>query len=242
MSADWHVHYEEGKAAFEKGNQAEALRHFKFLLEEGDTFADIYNMLGIIYQNMGRRGDAIEAFEKALDINPRYTEACLNLSVVYNEAGEIEKAQQVYALAKQARSDEDLGTYLDPFVKGKLANMHAQIGHIYKDLGLYPEASQEYTAALALRPDLADIKAHLGMVYREMKDFSRSIKQLEGAAEINPKYTLALTQLGLTYYIMGEKDKAKVEWVKVLEYSPDNKLALMYINMLDKDEDLQEEK
>ena len=34
-------------------------------------------------------------FEKALEINPRYTEASLNLAITYNDLGEFKKAQEV---------------------------------------------------------------------------------------------------------------------------------------------------
>ena len=47
------------------------------------SFPDLYNMLGVIYHAQGRFSDAEEAFENALRLNPRYTEAALNLSVTY---------------------------------------------------------------------------------------------------------------------------------------------------------------
>ena len=48
------------------------------------------------------------------------------------------------------------GSYLDPYVKARLANMHAELGNIYKDLGLYKEAADEYRSGLNMRPEFED--------------------------------------------------------------------------------------
>ena len=44
---------------------------------------------------------AAEHFEKALELNPRYTEVSLNLAVTYNDLGEFNKAQEVFSMAAQ---------------------------------------------------------------------------------------------------------------------------------------------
>src|SRR6476469_2366042 len=82
------------------------------------TFPDVFNMLGVIYHAQGRFQDAEEA-----------SEAALNLSVTYNDRGKYDKAREVYARVisnsyQQPRS-------LDPFARGKLANMHADLGAAY---------------------------------------------------------------------------------------------------------------
>ena len=94
--------------------------------EHRPSFADIYNMLGVIYHAQGRFADAEEAFETALRINPSYTEAALNLSVTYNDRGKYDQAREVYAAAVSASHQQP--SSLDPFARGKLANMHADLG------------------------------------------------------------------------------------------------------------------
>ncbi len=155
----------------------------------------------------------------------------MNLSVVYNEMGEYEKAQEAYALAKLSSGHEE-STYLDPYVKGRLSNMHADIGNIYKDLGRYDEAMKEYKMALGLRPDFVDIKVNLAAVYRDLKDYAKAINILKEAIDLKETFFAARVQLGLTYYTMGEMDKAKAEWLAVLKKDPSEPLANMYINLL----------
>ena len=230
MQRTWHESYELGKKTFDEKNYTEAQIYLEEVLKEKDSFADVYNMLGFIYYSAGKQADAIECFKKALKINPNYTEVSLNLSVAYNEMGEFDKARDIYAKAKDAGAVGST-SYLDPYAKGKLANMHTDLGAIYQDLGFYKEAVDEYKKAIALRPTFADIKNQLGVVYRDMRDYSKSVRELEEAININPEYIPARINLGITYYTMGHIEKAKAEWMKVLHKNPNDKKAQMYINL-----------
>lgn len=204
-----------------------AIEHLERVAREKENFPDVYNMLGQIYCANSRHGDAIKAFKKALAINPDYNEVALNLSVVYNELGQFDMAREVYSKAKRFSKD-----YLDPFVKGKLANMHADIGRIYKDLGMYGEAASEYRMALALRPAFVDIRTELAVALRGVKDFLSAVRELKEAIEIKPDYLHARIQLGMTYFLMGEHDNAMNEWVEVIKKHPEDKLARIYINLI----------
>jgi len=233
MGKKWQELYEVGKKAFDKKSFIEAKESLSDLLQEKDNFADVYNMLGFICHNDGDVDEAIKDFSKALLINPAYTDAALNLAVAYNEKGDYEMAWQIYATAKEKiRVNGKKSPYLDPYVKGKLANMHAEIASTYKDLGIYLEASDEYKKALILRPNYADIKVDLGISYRGMKDYSKAISEFEGAIKINPKYPFARIQLGLTYYIMEKKKRAKAQWLKVRHDYPSNKMVQVYLNLV----------
>ncbi len=233
MSDNWHESYELGKKAFGEDNYEEALEHLSKVLTEKVTYADVYNMLGVINASKDNNDEAIGYFKKALALNPRYTEAGLNLSVVYNNMGEFDLAREVYGNAKDITVGAS-GSYLDSNVKGKLSNMHAEIGHLYKNIGMFNEACEEFTKALSLRPDFLDIKAQLGSVYREMKEFDKSVTELEAAIVLNPDFAPARTNLGLTFYVMDKVDMAKEEWTKALKINPKDTIAKMYIHMLEK--------
>ncbi|MFQ5586760.1 MAG: tetratricopeptide repeat protein [Thermodesulfobacteriota bacterium] len=237
MNKNWQDHYEIGLKAFEEKNYSEAQYNFEEVIKVKDNFADIYNLLGVIYQMNGRIDEGINMFKRALEINPAYTEASLNLSIAYNEKGDFELAEQVYSSAKERGEGGEESSYLDPYVKGKLANMHAELGAIYRDLAFYREASEEYKKALLLRPEFADIKTNLGVAYRGMSDFSRAVNEFEEALRINPHYLHARLQLGVTYYLMDHKEKAKSEWLKVLHDAPNEKRAAMYLHLFQKSDE-----
>jgi tetratricopeptide (TPR) repeat protein len=233
MAKNWQECYEQGRRAFEERNYKEAQKKLEEVLKVKDSFADVYNMLGVVCQIGGKVDEAIDKFKKALDINPGYTEASLNLAVTYNEKGEFGMAEQVYLSAKE-KSQHEKTSYLDPYVKGKLANMHAELGSIYRDLGFYSEAVDEYKMALALRANFVDIKNNLGISYRGIKDFSRAIKEFKEVIKINPNYSSARLQLGITYYLMNQNERARAQWLRVLRDTPNDVIARMYMNLVKK--------
>src|SRR5215467_10921305 len=134
-------------------------------------------MLGVVYHSQGRFSDAEEAFETALRLNPRYTEAALNLSVTYNDRGKYDRAREVYTRAVSASASQP--DALDQFARGKLANMHADLGAAYASFGRFDDAVREYLRALELCPEFADLRVRLGNVYCNMGVHNSAIAELE---------------------------------------------------------------
>ena len=95
-----------GKEAFNKQDYETAERCIKDVIKKKAVFPDLYNMLGLIYHERGKYGLAHKAFEKALELNPNYTEASLNLSVTYNDLGKYTEAKAGYTKAKKASTLE----------------------------------------------------------------------------------------------------------------------------------------
>jgi tetratricopeptide (TPR) repeat protein len=200
-------------------------------LTEGNLeFADVYDMLGVIYHQQGRLADAESMFQKALRINPNYTEAALNLAVTYNDLGKYKEATEIYARAMSV--SKSAPKQLDPFARGKIANMHADVGGAYYDVGQHVDAVREYEKALALCPTFHDIRTRLGTTLRDMGSLVAAAREFERVRHDNPKYIPARVNLGLTYYTMGRRADALGEWQQILGIEPTNKSAAMYIAMV----------
>src|SRR5687767_2989585 len=135
-----------GREHYTRGEFDKAEHYFKQVLERNVSAADVFNMLGVIYHDRGHFEDAQAAFEEALDINPYYTEAALNLAVTYNDLGRYDEAKHVYRGAL-AQGERCVGG-VTPFVKGKIANLHAEVAQAYIDAGLLSEAMHELRKAV----------------------------------------------------------------------------------------------
>ena len=187
-------------------------------------------MLGVIHHQQGRLTDAEAMFEKAIRVNPNYTQAALNLAVTYNDLGKYGEAKDIYA--KVMATSKSAPRQLDPFARGKLANMHADLGGAYHQLALYAEAVREYEKALSLCPAFHDIRTELGITLREMGNTTSAMREFERIREEHPAYLPARLHLGLTYFTVGRRDDAVAEWRKILVFEPSNKSASMYIAMV----------
>jgi tetratricopeptide (TPR) repeat protein len=233
--------YEQGIDAFNKSEYGIAEYAFLQILNTKPDFADIQNKMGIIYNQTNRLELAVKAFEKALELNPRYTEASLNLAVTLSDRGNYEQAREVFE--KAAHFAEKPGALpqdktkpskpaLDPFVKGKLADEHLRVGKLYYDMGLLDEAIDEYRKALRLAPTFADIITQLGIALRDQGKHNEAIKEFNRAIEINANFIPARLHLGITYYSQGFYGLAEEEWRKALKINPNNSAIKTYLNFV----------
>lgn len=200
------------------------------VLEKTDRFADVYNMLAVI---LHERGDFVAAeryFERAVELNPNYTEAQLNLAVTYNDLGKYEAARQVYAKIKKT---DGKGGVMDPFARGKIANMHADLAVAYSDAGCPAEAIAELKKAVELCPTFADLQTKLGNLYRDGGNLALAREHYEAARDANPRYVIARVMLGVTLLSLGLSDQAILEWREALHIDPENKSAKMYLRMVE---------
>jgi tetratricopeptide (TPR) repeat protein len=199
----------------------------KQVVAETDRFADVFDMLGVVAHSRGDFAQAERHFLKAVELNPNYTEAQLNLMVTYNDLGKYEAAREVYARIRQ-RGGSSGG---DRFAKGKIANMHADVSRAYRDAGMVPEAIGELERAVALCPEFADLRTDLALLYRDAGRTERAREQLELAKAGNPAYSQARVLLGVMMLTGGELEPAAREFEAVLNQDADNKSAQMYLKI-----------
>ena len=231
MDKETQVRLEKGREHYENREYDRAEPFLRKVAEVESGYADVNNMLGVIYHSKGQFAKAQEFFEKALETNPRYTEAALNLSVVYNERGLYAKAKKVHAHIRTFRPTTDRD--IEPYARGKLANMHAELGRAYSDLGFIDESVTQYREALGLCPEFIDLRTRLGQVLKDAGDLKGAEKELRAAKELKPSYLPARISLGVAYFTQEKHDDARREWEDVLEADPDNVTARMYTRMLD---------
>jgi tetratricopeptide (TPR) repeat protein len=219
-----------GRDHYTAGEYDKAEPYLSQVVKENRGFADIFNMLGVIFHDQGRFAEAEDAFENALRINPGYTEAALNLSVTYNDRGKYHKAREVYASAMSHSHQQP--SSMDPFARGKLANMHFDLGAAYGDMGLHGDAVRELRRALELCPTFIDIRTRLGNVFRDMGDLESALAEYIQVKATKPDYVPARLALGVTLYSLGRRDEAIAEWEAILERDPGDRRARAYLRMV----------
>lgn len=220
-----------GKQHYRNREYGKAERCLRQVVQTGQCYADIYNMLGVIYHNEGKFENAIRNFKEATRINPNYTEALLNLAVLYNDLGEYVEAKKIYTQLNGGKKKKGNEKEIEPVLKGKLSNMHSDLGDTYRSVGLYESAAGEYRKALDLNPGYADIRTKLGIALREGGNHSESIQELKKVTKEAPHFLHARVQLGISHYSAGKKKEAATEWNAVLKKDPQNESAKIYLKL-----------
>ncbi len=233
MNPEFERDYNHAQMAFEEGRLDEAEKIFEKILK-GSTkgYADVYNHLGQICSEKGLLERAAGHFQDALRINPRYTDASLNLVITLNELRKFDEAEKVFSKAKKIILKER--DSLDPFIQGKLANEHAKLGDSYYELGRFDHALEEYRKALNLKPNFADIHTKIGITLRDRGDLEQAVHAFEKAKVVNPDYIPAHIHLGLTYHTMGDAEQAQREWKTVKKLDPTNRAVDVYLKLAKK--------
>lgn len=83
----------------------EAGEAFLALAKDFPTYSGPLTNLGILYAKSNRRGEAVEAFNRALVAKPDNVVAANWMGIVHREAGDYVKAQQAYEKAIQIKPD-----------------------------------------------------------------------------------------------------------------------------------------
>ncbi|MBD3236174.1 MAG: tetratricopeptide repeat protein [Candidatus Eisenbacteria bacterium] len=113
-----------------------------------------------------RRGayrQAIEQYERALEIDPERVSVILNLGVSYVRLGRLQRGAELLrdALAR-AESEVSIGL------------IHFALGHMAEDRGDREEALEHYRASVAQGSELDKRYVQMGKLYLEMEEFTRA--------------------------------------------------------------------
>lgn len=217
-----------GRELYQKGEYDRAEHVLGQVLEKTDQYADVHNMMGFILHSRADFVAAERHFERAVEINPAYTEALMNLALTYNDLHKYQAAKDVYARMQRAEGKSGLQ---DPFARGKIANMHADVAQAYADAGCTDEAVVELKKAVALCPTFPDLWTRLGTLHRDAGNLGFAREAYEAALKAAPRYVQARVLLGLTLMSMGQKDEAAAVWREALAIEPGNKSAQMYLRL-----------
>lgn len=221
---------EKGKNAFESGKYKEAKKYFEEFIKHNKNFADVYCKLGYIYFIEDEYHKAIDLFKKAVEINPSYTEALINLATSLQYIG---KEDEAIKYMNQLKSVAYLEGIADKHCLGKISNMHMEIADAYVSLFLYKNAIDEYEKALELNPGFPDIRLKYAIALRESGDFEKAVNVLENLTREMKSFVDAYVQLGITYYKIGYIGFAISAWKKGLELNKNNKLLNTFLYLVE---------
>ena len=225
-----HSLLDRAREAHARGDLAKAERLFLESLDKGAaSYADAHHALGVIYHAWGLFSKARAAFEEALRLNPKYTEAALNLSITYNDLGRYAESRELMERSAPSKA----GGRLDELSRSKIANLHATLGDAYRSAGLPAEAAVEYRRALGLCPQFVDIRTRLAATLTDQGRRGEALEELRLALLEKEDYVPAMLQLALLAAAEGQAAEAKRTLEAVLERAPGHPRAIAYLRMLE---------
>jgi TonB family protein len=195
--------------------------------------ADAHNWLnqGVAAFRSAQYPAAVEAFQKALQLDPNFTTARLYLATAY--------MQQFIPGATSPQNDEVAARALENF-QGVLAQdpanvvAIASIGSLYLNQKKWDEAQQWYERLVALQPDNADAYYTLGFI--EWSRWYPVYQQARASIGMKPEDAGPIPDirtrqnLKVTYQAVVERGISDMQ--RALELRPDYSDAMSYMNLL----------
>ena len=203
------------------------------LILSKDSNPEVFHMLGTIYYDQGKFNKAIKSFERALEIDPHFTDASVGLSIILNDLGRYEQGQEVFEKA-QRLLDEKNSSVDDPYISEKIAIKHEELGQLYFQYKRYKEALEQYLKASQLSTRTVEITMKMVDCFEALGAHRKAIKSLKSLVHEYPQYIPSRVRLGKIYYNSGKIVDALEAWEAVLLRDPSNKECLQYIQMAQK--------
>ena len=186
---------------------------------------DHYNRLGVNYLNNGQHNYAIDAFKKAVKLNPSSTEAHFNLGRAFKRKGVDEQAKSEFSFSHRlnpSKYNECVKKYKEK-IDYEVADTknYSGLGSAYAEKGMIDDAINAYKKSIEIEPDNARVHYSLGTLYAMKGKYHDAADEFWMAVEINPKMSEAHYNLGLSYFRQGVFNKAIAEYQTTLKLLPE---------------------
>lgn len=204
------THVMLGKAFGKLGQHSKALQEFDKAIAADSTMAEAYSIRGLAYEKLGLCARAIEDQDKAIELSPKLAQAYTRRGVAHGRLGMVDEARQdfdkaagidpdnVEALCNRAyllfteyaqprEAIEDLSRAARG--SGNDAKPHFGLGVVRCFQGLYSEAIDDFTKAIAFAPENAKAYELRSLVYQRLGKQEEARADFAKARQLDPTTT-----------------------------------------------------
>jgi len=151
------AHYNLGTLLQRQNDLAQAQREYQLALRFGSDereAAQTHNNLGALFDQLGRRDEAVAEFTAAIALNPYEQNSLIGRGLIEREEGKLDAALQDFSRAAQI-APSPLASYWQ--------------GRVLEEKGQFLAAAEAYRAALKLQPNFGDTRVRLEGVEKAAK-------------------------------------------------------------------------
>lgn len=166
-------------AVLKRVDPAEA--DLKKAIEINPDFASSYYVLGDIYLTKGEIDAAISNLTKAIELDPENPEYYNRRATAYYNKGEANSSREDYL-----RTIDDYTKIIETAPEFYPGDMHKWRGNAYLAIKAFPEAIEDFTAAIKMSPADPVLYNERGLAYMRGGELSKAKEDFVKAIEIDP--------------------------------------------------------
>ncbi len=206
-----------------------------------------WTLLGEAQFALGDTAQAVQSFEKAVDLNPKQPISVLTLTRYYLRKNDGTNAERVVATAEardakgkfdeikvargmifasQGNIAEATKAVASATAKNPKNPLYPQIlAGIYEDKGVYDLAETHYADAWALDPGNAALAYEYGLVLQHQKKYDEALNLFKQVQEKDPNNKAVDYLIGRLYFAARRYDEASKQLEKAIAKRPDHFLS-----------------
>lgn len=213
-------------------------------------YADLHNQMGLMLAVEGDLESAQKEFDHALQLNPQYVEAKLNLGFLFLLMKRWKEAETIF-LSEGMKGPESgvlqhiLGVIyvktgreketLQCLRKALKTDHHCQKDYhtrgIWRDEQLFIEKMRrEDGRTIPRRHFYQKFHTIMGLYLAKGGHLAQALRELKKAEKFSPDSFLSHFHLGLVYYYTGDDQRAIMEFKKAIKINPEHGLAYAYLS------------
>lgn len=176
------------------GNNADSRYTIEQALANHDHSSLTYDLLGILELKDQRYGRAVEAFSKAIELNPEFSLAYYNRAIAYRYLGNPEAALQ------------DLNTSIK--LNQEEGSIYFKRALVRKELGDVRGALDDYNKAVGADSTYSDALYNRAYTLKYLGDYSNALRDAEQIVMLEPESAKHWNLKGNILLLFGEKRQA----------------------------------
>ena len=188
----------EAMADGQHGRYEESLRKLHEAEKTEAASLSIHYLIALDYYRLKDYRRAIERFQSALQLNPKFALAAYYLGVAQLQTGDLEGAAASFLHTLELDSTNFSAAF--------------NLGAVYTRQKRVDEALQAFQRAIEILPDYAEAHEALGELYLYLKRTDEAVRELERAVAIAPEMRKAHYHLGRAYQALGRTADAQREF------------------------------
>lgn len=181
----------------------QALSEINIVLRQDVYHPEGYYLKGMVYKSLKDTVKAMSSFQTALQVEPNYRDAMIQLGIVYGMTNN-PLALRYYDNAFQLDT-------MDVFP------LYAR-GVYFQDKGDFELAKSEYVNAILKDRYYTNSYYNLGYIYMQQDSLEKAFRQYDILTKLNPQDEEAYFNRGLCYELMGKKDEAIIDYKQALVF------------------------
>lgn len=150
--------------------------------------------------------EVVASFRRALQVDPAWVQAHLELGKLFEKRGDMNAAKEEYMAVLRQKPD---------FYEARV-----NLGTIYIQEGKLQQALNEYQKILPFYPQDSEIHFKLGVIYAKMAQYQQAMRAYETTLSLTPDHPEAHFNLAMIAERGGRREIARPHFRRFLELAP----------------------